>query len=158
MSRIIIADSSPLIALLNIDQFPLLEYLFEQIIILQQVADEITRGESENSIWFNKLQSGYVRIEPLKPDARLAILLLQIDPGESEAILLADQLKLPLLIDDLAGRKMAQDLGITITGLVGVLLALKRKNVLLNKPMLEIVADLEQVNFRISKPLKQLLL
>jgi len=42
--------------------------------------------------------------------------------GEAEAIMLAEKLKLPLLIDERKGRKIAEKRGIKIIGILGVLL------------------------------------
>lgn len=158
MKGLVVADSSPLIVLLNIGRFDLLEKLFTHIIIPPMVAEEVERGEAADSAWHAKRQSGFIRTQELQADGRLAILKLQIDPGESEAILLADQLRLSLLIDDKAGRQMAQMMGLKITGLVGVLLALKRKGEISVEQMPVILSDLERVKCRLGAPLKSRLL
>lgn len=158
MRGLVVADSSPLITLLNIGRFELLEKLFAHIVIPPMVAEEVERGETADSIWFANKQAGFIRTQALQADGRLAILGLQIDPGESEAILLADQLKLPLLIDDKAGRKMAQMMGLRITGLVGVLIALKRNGDIPAEQMPVILSDLERVKFCLGKPMKSHLL
>ena len=45
-----------------------------------------------------------------------------MDDGESEAIILADELQSDvLIIDERRGRKVAQNLGLTITSTVGIL-------------------------------------
>jgi len=157
--NVIVFDSSPLIALLNIQQLDLLKLLFNEVIIPPTVASEIEAGEEVASPWFAFKKSGFIRIEPLpKPDKRLAILELQLDAGESEAILLASQLKQPLLIYERAGRDMAKTMGLEIIGLVGVLLALKQGGHITHNDVVSIVDALEQVHFRMSKDLKNLLL
>ena len=157
--KVIVSDSSPLIALLNIQQLDLLKLLFNEIIIPPTVASEIEAGEELNSPWFTYKKSGFIRIEPLpKPDKRLTILELQLDAGESEAILLADQLKYTLLIDERAGRNMAKTMGLDIIGLVGVLYALKQGEHITHNDVVSIIDALEQVHFRMSKDLKNLLL
>lgn len=157
--KVIVSDSSPLIALLNIQHLDLLKFLFKEVIIPPTVAKEIEAGEEASSPWFTFKESGFIRIESLgMPDKRLAILELQLDAGESEAILLADQLKLPLLIDERAGRNMAKTMGVEIVGLVGVLIALKQREHITHNDVLSIVDALEQVHFRMSTSLKTLLL
>ncbi len=141
--KLVVADSSPLISLLNIGHLDWLEKLFTHIIVPPMVATEVERGEIESSAWFALKQSGFIRTENLQADERLQILLLQIDPGESEAIILADQFRLPLLIDDKAGRKMAHLMGLKITGLVGVLEALKRKGKISKAEMPDVLAELD---------------
>ncbi|HRJ53457.1 MAG TPA: hypothetical protein PLE99_11875 [Candidatus Thiothrix moscowensis] len=154
MKGLVVADSSPLIALLNIGQLHLLEKLFTHVIVPPMVATEVGRGEPSSSCWFTLQASGFIRTETLQPDPRLAILLLQVDPGESEAILLAAQRQLPLLIDEKAGRKMAQMMGLKITGLVGILGALREKGEISAQQMPDRVAALEKVGFRLSDSLK----
>ncbi|MEE9444559.1 MAG: hypothetical protein V3V19_02730 [Cocleimonas sp.] len=157
--KVIVSDSSPLIALLNIQQLDLLKLLFIEVIIPPTVANEIEEGEEENSVWFVYKESGFINIQALpKPDKRQEILELQLDAGESEAIILADQLKHPLLIDERAGRKMAKTMGLDIIGLVGVLYALKQGQYITHKDGVEIVESLERVHFRMSEDLKKLLL
>jgi len=159
MNTLIVSDSSPLIALLNIHQLDLLKQLFNEVIIPPTVANEIEAKEEVDSPWFTFKKSGFIRVEPLaKPDKRQAILELQLDAGESEAILLADQLKYPLLIDERAGRNMAKTMGLDIIGLVGVLYALKQAEHITHDDGVEIVEALERVHFRMSNDLKNLLL
>jgi predicted nucleic acid-binding protein len=155
----VVSDSSPLIALLNIQQLDLLKRLFNEIIIPPAVASEIEHGETSNSHWFTLKKTNFIRIESVpQNDSRLAILELQLDRGESEAILLADELKIPLLIDERTGRNMAKTLGLEIIGLVGVLYALKRNGHISLCETQKIVTALEQVHFRMSNDLKALLL
>ncbi len=158
--KVIVSDSSPLIALLNIQQLDLLKLLFDEIFIPPAVANEIEYGEDNDSSWFTIKKTGFIRIENLlnNDDSRLAILQLQLDPGESEAILLADQLKIPLLIDERTGRNMAKAMGLDIIGLVGVLYALKQDGRIPTGQMQTLVNALEQVHFRLSNDLKALLL
>ncbi len=158
MKGLIVADSSPLIALLNIGRFALLEKLFSHIVVPNTVADEVARSEAVDSVWFTLQASHFVQVTPLQDDPRLAVLLLQIDPGESAAILLADQLKLPLLIDEKAGRNMAALMGLKVTGLVGILAALHHKGIISSTALFQIVQDLDRVKFRLGADLKRYLL
>lgn len=158
MTAVIVADSSPLIALLNIGRFELLQRVFQQVIVPEKVAEEVERGEETNSVWFQYRQDGFIVVETLPDDERLPILRLQLDPGESEAILLADRMQLPLLMDERAGRSMAKAMGLSVRGLVGVLYALRKNDVLSVDDLREIVDALQRVNFRMSDALRALLL
>lgn len=157
--KVIVSDSSPLIALLNINQFELLKLLFDQIIIPTTVAKEIGIGEKAGSDWFTIKKSKFIGIKSIpKNDPRLALLELQLDRGESEAILLADKLNVSLLIDERAGRNMAKMMGLEIIGLVAVLYALKMDGHITPAEMQSLVSALDQVHFRMSDDLKVLLL
>ena len=158
MENLVVSDSSPLIALLNIKKFELLQQVFSKVIIPPKVMSEIEEGLNSGSEWFAYKQQGFVTAQTLEDDPRLLLLELQLDPGESEAILLADQLKLPLLIDEKAGRKIAKDFGLQVRGLVGVLYSLKQRKEISQIEMGDIVDALEQVSFRLSSALKSLLI
>ncbi len=72
-----------------------------------------------------------------------------IDPGEATSIALAAELEESLLIiDDLKGRKVATELGIHITGSLGVLLTAKNNGVI--DSVIPIVEKIQKTNFRIS--------
>lgn len=53
-----------------------------------------------------------------------------LDPGESEAIVLAIQLGLRLLVDERQGDRIARAHGIVVTGVVGVVLAASRMRII----------------------------
>ena len=74
---------------------------------------------------------------------------LQIDRGESSAIALA--LETPnstVILDDYKARKIAERLGITLTGTIGVIIKAKLNGTIPSvKPLLE---KIKQTNFRLS--------
>ncbi|MFW6308094.1 MAG: hypothetical protein ACOC08_05575 [Campylobacterales bacterium] len=55
---------------------------------------------------------------------------LKIDNGEIEAITLAKELGLPLIIDEIKGRKIALDQGLKIVGCLGILIENYKQNIL----------------------------
>jgi predicted nucleic acid-binding protein len=80
---------------------------------------------------------------------RQRLLELQIDKGESSAIALA--LETPnsvVILDDYKARKIAERLGITFTGTIGVIIKAKLKGIIPSvKPLLE---KIKQTDFRLS--------
>lgn len=74
---------------------------------------------------------------------------LQIDRGESSAIALA--LETPdstVILDDYKARKIAERLGITLTGTIGVIIKAKLNGTIPSvKPLLE---KIKQTDFRLS--------
>jgi predicted nucleic acid-binding protein len=76
-----------------------------------------------------------------------------LDLGEAEAIALALELKADeLLIDERLGRRETVRLGLSITGILGVLLIAKNRGLVSKvKPIMESL--ISQANFRISHQL-----
>jgi predicted nucleic acid-binding protein len=78
--------------------------------------------------------------------------LINVDPGEAEAIVLGKTIACDfLIIDDRKGRKIAVNHGLQIVGVAGILLAAKHKG-LINavKPLLKKMAGL---GYRLSSGL-----
>ena len=78
-----------------------------------------------------------------------------MDPGEAEAIVLAIELEADaLLIDEKKGRKIAEEHGIIITGLLGILIIAKSENLISEvKPILDKL--IFETGFRINPKLYQ---
>lgn len=118
---IIVSDTSPICYLLLIDQIDILYYLYKNVIIPQTVANELRASESPSVVksWIAKPPS-WLKIQSVKSSKNVKP--EKLDPGEQEAILLAEQLKADLVIlDDKAARRIAVERGLKITGLLGIL-------------------------------------
>jgi len=63
----------------------------------------------------------YFSIEEVAEPEKIRELSLLLDPGEIEAILLAERHGEPLIIDEKKGRKIAKNRGIRVIGLLGIL-------------------------------------
>ncbi len=144
----IIANSTPLIALSKIGLFNLLEEYFGEVAIPNEVYEEVvTRGGDlfgarEVSI------SKWIRV--IEVDNKLAVdsLSVHLGKGEAEAIILAKEKNTLLIIDDKDGRTMAANLGVTVTGTIGLLnLAAEDGRINLRKSLDELIAS----GFRLSK-------
>jgi predicted nucleic acid-binding protein len=115
MQKVIIADTSCLIILEKIGELNLLNKIFGQIIVTQEIANEFTK---ELPDWF--------KIEEATNKTYQKILEASLDKGEASAIAYAiEQTDCLLIIDDFKGRKYAKQLGIKITGTLGVIIDAK---------------------------------
>ena len=116
---IVVADSSPLVALINIGHIDVLPGLFGQVIIPPQISAELGQLGRPQAV------RDFIASPPDWLIERLPVAMQPISalhPGELAAISLAQELKADLLlIDDLRGRKAAQDRHIPFTGTIGVL-------------------------------------
>jgi predicted nucleic acid-binding protein len=116
---IVVADSSPLIALLNVEAIEILPRLFSRVMVPVQVLGEL-RAPRRSEAVRTFFQSGPPWIEECEPDRLLVIPGLH--PGEVAAISLALQVKADiLLIDEADGRRVARERRIPVVGTIGVL-------------------------------------
>jgi predicted nucleic acid-binding protein len=85
----------------------------------------------------------------------LANLLIVLDQGEAEAIELAISKQLPLIIDEKKGRKIAQQMGLIITGLAGLLILAVKKEIITALQVEIILNDAIKQGYRLSDSLYQ---
>jgi|SRR5215217_8798173 len=128
MPQVIISDTSCLILLDKIGELHLLQKLFGTIYTTQAVADE-----------FGTNFPGWIIIQDPQNKTNQRVLETALDKGEASAIALAlEQQDCLLIIDELKGRRLARQLGLTLTGTLGVLAAAKRSgHIPLLKPVLD---------------------
>ncbi|MEX2594727.1 MAG: DUF3368 domain-containing protein [Anditalea sp.] len=137
MQKIIVSDTSCLILFYKIGQFELLHKVFGHVIITETVFQEFKRPIPK---W----------IQVINPRTNLYLGLQGfLDPGEATSISLATEFKGSLLIiDESKGRKVAKELGVAITGSLGVLVTAKNRGIIdAVKPVIE---KIKQTNFRLS--------
>jgi uncharacterized protein len=109
-----VADSSSLIHLKKIGQLVLPESLFEQLAIPQAVADEFQRTLPDLPPWIHV----HTLSRPIPP----AIARRSLGAGESEAMALAVELRIPrVILDDLTARTFGRALGLEVVGTGAVL-------------------------------------
>lgn len=149
---IVVSDTSVITNLIQLGQLPLLKELFGNIIIPQKVFDELARIPGQIEI-IN--ENAWMEVRQISDEAHFKKLISTLDPGEAEAIVLAIELKADaLLIDEKKGRRIAQEYGITITGLLGILIEAKAENLIQKvKPILDRL--IFEMGFRISPKLYQ---
>lgn len=146
MPKTIISDTSCFIILTNIGELDLLRKVYGQIITTIEIATE-----------YGETLPEWVEIQTIVDKYRQQLLEMQIDKGESSAIALA--LETPnctVILDDYKARKIAERLGINITGTIGVIIKAKLKGIIPSiKPLLE---KIKQTDFRLSSDLELLAL
>ncbi len=122
---IIVSDKSPITNLIQIGKLDLLRVLYQKIVIPSEVFSELAYLENQKTI----LEKEYW-IEPRQCSDKSLMpeLLTKVDKGEAEAISLALELKADfILIDEQTGRNVAEEYGLKITGILGVLVQAKQK-------------------------------
>ncbi len=115
MQKVIISDTSCLIQLELIGELELLYKLFGSITVTPEIVDK-----------FHGQLPDWIIIESASNKTYQRILEASLDIGEASAIALAiEQGECLLIMDDWKGRKLAEKLGLTITGTLGVLINAK---------------------------------
>lgn len=153
---IVVADTSPLNYLVLTAQENLLPELFGRVIIPQAVLNELQSKDAPPQVreWSRNLP---VWIEVRKTGLATANAALDIlDAGEREAILLAQELSADLLlVDDKQARQAAINLGIAVTGTLGILDRAARDGLIDLKTAVE---EIQKTSFRIADDLVQKIL
>jgi predicted nucleic acid-binding protein len=122
----IISNATPLISFARINQLPLLQKVVGTLVIPTGVAQEIAMYQSNLLGSINLSQEPWIQTRPLASDQQVQLLLPSLDQGEAEVIALALELRPQLvLMDELTRRKVAESLGLTVSGSVGVLIRAK---------------------------------
>lgn len=150
---IIVSNTSPISSLAKIDQLSLLEDIYVRIIIPEAVYNELTNiraGEKVNNALKN---ANWIEIRSVINKQLVRKLELNLDQGEAEAIILAVKLNAnQLLIDERLGRREAVKLGLSLTGILGMLLIAKKRGLISN--VKSVMDDLiSQTTFRVGDKL-----
>jgi predicted nucleic acid-binding protein len=124
-ARIVISNTTPIIALALVQKLDLLEVLYKEVWIPPAVQVEILAGGPRAGS--TELGAAtYIRTVALADPTR-ADMLSDLDRGEAEVIALAQEHRAHLvIIDERLGRRHAQRLGLSVTGVLGVFLKAKQ--------------------------------
>jgi predicted nucleic acid-binding protein len=138
----VVSDTSPITNLAAVGHLELLQALYTQILIPQEVRDELVLGGAGNNPGAQEvLTGGWFVVDSVDAQDRdqLASKYHALDIGEAAALALAKARGADLiLLDDRAARDAARALGLNHIGVVGVLLAAKSRGLIsLVKPILD---------------------
>ena len=126
-----VSDTTPLSELSKVGRIEILEAVYGEIWIPQEVYDEVTVGthpaaELVQSLSWLKVRAIERRqaFDHLREATRLG-------KGECAAMILAEEMNATqLLMDDLMGRRIALSRGLPVVGTIGTLLLAKRQGVI----------------------------
>jgi predicted nucleic acid-binding protein len=144
-----LTDASPLIGLCIVDGLPWLQALFGKVWMPPEVRNEVLSGQvsrGEAAITA-AMQSEWLGVWG---GAASSQVLPQLDEGEAACIRVALAHTGPrlLLMDERAGRAVAQDLGIQVAGTAGVIALAKQRGLIPSTRA--VFAELLHSDFRIS--------
>jgi len=145
---VVVADTSPLNYLVQINCDHVLPALYERVFVPSAVIEELGHPRAVVAVreWLARVPSWLVVEQVTEADdARLA----RLDLGERQAIQLARREHADLLLmDERLGVRLAREQGLAVTGTLGVLLQAARRGLL---EMERALADLEATDFRCSR-------
>jgi hypothetical protein len=144
----VITDTSPIQYLYQIAQLDLLPTLYGQIRMPQAVADELTQGLAQDISLPDPNSLSWITLSQV-PSSVLIPDLPNLGAGEREAISLATTIPDSLVIlDDALARSYAQQLNISVTGTLGVLLKGKQSGYI--EAIAPLLDQLNALNFRLA--------
>lgn len=140
--EIVIADASCLIVLHNIQELTLLQKLFGEVFITEEVKQEFGFDLPE-----------WIKIKEIQNKFQQNSLNLILDKCEASSIALSlETANSLLIIDEKKGRRIAQELGVKIIGTLGIILRAKENGLI--DSVESVLENFEKANFRISSDLK----
>lgn len=152
---VVVSDTSPIVNLAAIGKLNLLPDLFGKVYLPVAVYDEIVvRGAGQPGS--SEIQTAlWVEVKQCSNPLLLQHILLELDPGEAEAIVLALELQTQnVLMDEKDGRAVALRYHLKPIGVLGILLEAKKRGLIFS--VRQCMDDLSILaRFYISDPLYQ---
>ena len=150
--KIIVSDAGPLIGLAKTGYLYLLKEIFVEVLIPMAVLHELKlRDDRPGSKSLNKAVRQDKWIKVCEVDTLNSKLLLTLDKGETEAIILAKKSGNVILMDEIKGRKAAKKAGLDVIGTGRILIAAKEKGLIPN--VTNVLNDLNKSGYRLSSRL-----
>ena len=158
---IVVSDTTPLISLLKINRLDLLAKLFGEVLIPLAVFHELTIDERFQLEADQIRQKKFIVVKPVNNPESASILkrATGLDQGESEAIVLTDELKADLLLmDEAKGRNVSEQMGLRIMGTIGILMAAYEEKELTADEVRTCIGGLQRAGRHIGQRHYQMLL
>jgi predicted nucleic acid-binding protein len=125
----VVSDTSPILGLSAIGYLGLLQDQFEEVFIPLSVLAELKVGtdfRGTDAIQ-QALSDGWLKSKEIQNEPLARSLSLELHKGEAEAITLAMDLGMDMIVmDERIGREHAKALGLKTVGILGVLLSAKK--------------------------------
>ena len=151
-----IVNSTPLIALSITGYLFLLNRLFEQVVVPVSVHEEVVLQGEERPGAKVVAQANWLVIQSPERSLSPSAELLQLDRGEQDVILLAQEIDADwVLIDEKLARRVAKGLGLQVKGTLGVLLIAYRLGLISQEASMNAVQELASSSVRLSPRLQE---
>ena len=146
-----VRNASPLIVFARVGRLDLLGEVYSTVLVPPAVWREVAEAGARPGAAAIAQAAWLQRRSVAAPRTVIQGTARRLGPGESEAIALASEFagSVPLLLDDLKGRRVALELGLPVVGSAGVLVAAKDLGLIAAvRPLLE---DLRNAGLHLSR-------
>jgi uncharacterized protein len=158
-----VSDTSPLIWLAKVGKISLLKELFQEIIIPQDVYAEavengLKHGYSDVLIISECIQQGWIKPTKIDPKdnsliQRISEHAFELHSGEIQAIVIAQQTNMLLLMDESSGRTFAEAWGLKVKGTIYVVMSALRAGLIDKTQAKETILKMITIGFRLEPKL-----
>lgn len=133
----VVSNTTPIISLLKLSKLELLESLYKEVLVPYAVYQEIEAGKKK-AYYQDLSKINWIKIVEIQ-DKKALKYFLDLDLGEAEAIVLANEVGADLIIlDEKLGRFHAKHSELKVTGTIGILLKAKSNGLIKSiKPLLQ---------------------
>ncbi|MBV6441171.1 MAG: DUF3368 domain-containing protein [Haliscomenobacteraceae bacterium CHB4] len=147
---IVVSDTSPIANLIQVGRLDMLREVFQEVLVPPVVFEEIMELSHFGIDLAEFKQAAWIKTHPVNDIGKVRNLMRELDAGESNAIVLAQEVVADwILMDERAGTKIAESMGLHPIGLVGVLIKAKEKKLI--EEVIPVVLELrETAGFWIS--------
>ena len=124
-----VSNTSPISNLASIGRLDLLKAQFQSLWIPTAVSQELSLhpDAAARALIEVAIREQWINVVALQDSPLLRTLMLHLHRGEAEAIALATELKADIaIIDEQEGRQFAAQTGLSVTGVLGILLRAKK--------------------------------
>jgi len=126
----VVSNTSPILNLAVIERLALLSDRFGEVWVPPDVLKELRPEEDlpGSRAVREAREAGWLQVKAVKDQPLAQVLRRELDKGEAEAIALALEVKAEwTLLDERDARRVAKQLGLKVTGVLGILLRARRE-------------------------------
>ncbi|WP_417910367.1 DUF3368 domain-containing protein [Candidatus Electronema sp. PJ] len=148
--KVVVSDSTVLIGLSKIDCLFLIKEMFQEIYVPEAVFREVTEDGWPRPGAEAVYNAAWILRKQVSDRTEVHFLMTVLEEGEAEVLVLAKELQADLiLLDEDKARKSAARAGFSVMGVIGILIAAKRLNLIASVRIH--IEKLQRERFRISE-------
>ncbi|QQE65895.1 nucleotide-binding protein [Leptolyngbya sp. BL0902] len=149
-----VVNATPLIALSLTGHLDVLSQLFAEVYVPQSVYEEVVTQGRDRPGSSRVKRVDWLKIQQTTLTSPMPALLMGLDVGEQDVILLGQEISADwLIIDERLGRRIAQAMGFRVKGTLGILLIAYQAGLLSQSDAIKAAETLTHSSVRLSSKL-----